>query len=385
MDEKQRINADSTDTKKFDEDTHFMQEVIELAARGEGYTSPNPLVGAMVVKKGEVIGRGYHKYYGGPHAEVYALEEAGEKAEGAALYVNLEPCSHFGKTPPCSQKVIKSGIKRVVIAMEDPNPVAGGGIKQLENAGIEVKTGVLEKEARELNEVFIKYMTSEFPFIYLKTAQTIDGYLATSTGDSSWITNKKAREVGHKLRHKVDAILVGIGTILKDDPLLTTRLPVGEGRDSIRIILDARLQIPLDARIINQEATAPTIIVAGENSNSAEKEQLSRMDQVEVLSMPLNEEGRIPLRDLMRILHDRKISSILVEGGGRVNHSFINKGFIDRLYCFISPKILGGNDGVAVYSGPGPLKIEDVKIMTEMEYKLLDDNILLTGKIKGAE
>jgi diaminohydroxyphosphoribosylaminopyrimidine deaminase/5-amino-6-(5-phosphoribosylamino)uracil reductase len=364
-----------------DLDVYYIKKALELARKGEGYTSPNPLVGAIVVKDGEIIGKGYHQYYGGPHAEVYALDEAGEQAKGATIYVTLEPCSHYGKTPPCSLKIIKSGIKRVVVAMEDPNPlVAGRGIDELKKAGIEVETGILEKEARLLNEAFLKYITSEYPFVYLKTAQTLDGYLATRTGDSQWITNKKARLWGHRLRHRVDAILVGIGTILKDDPALTTRLPGRKGKDSIRIVLDARLETPLDARILNQTSDTSTIIVTGDQIAEGRLAMYSNLEQVEILSLPLNKEGRIPLRELLKKLHVRGISSLLVEGGGRVNYSFLKEGLVDKLYCFIAPVILGGNDGISTFSGKGPDRIVEISKLKEVEYQLLDDNLLLIGK-----
>ncbi|MFP4660765.1 MAG: bifunctional diaminohydroxyphosphoribosylaminopyrimidine deaminase/5-amino-6-(5-phosphoribosylamino)uracil reductase RibD [Halanaerobiales bacterium] len=364
------------------DDRYYMQIALELAQKGEGFTSPNPMVGSVVVKNGKIVGRGYHQHYGGPHAEVYALDQAGEKAEGATIYVTLEPCSHYGKTPPCSMKVVNSGVNKAVIAMMDPNPlVAGRGIKHLEEAGIEVEIGIMEKEAKELNESFLKFICTERPFVYLKCAQTLDGFLATKTGDSKWITNEKARLLGHRLRHKVDAILVGIGTILKDDPSLTTRLPDHNGKDSIRIILDARLKIPLKARVINQKSTANTLIVTAENCDSKKKEKLLGKTGVEILTIPFDNKGRIPLGILLKILHSRCISSILVEGGGRVNYSFMKAGLIDKLYTFIAPRILGGDDGVSVYSGEGPSLMNQVKEMKDIEYQILDDNILLIGKL----
>lgn len=364
------------------EDLYYMKKTLELAKKGEGSTSPNPMVGAIVVKDGKIIGQGYHQYYGGPHAEVYALEQAGEEAKGATIYVSLEPCSHYGKTPPCSLKVINSGVKKAIVAMTDPNPiVAGRGILQMKEAGIKVKVGLLEEEAKDLNEVFIKYISSDIPFVYLKSAQTLDGFLATRKGDSKWITNEKARLFGHKLRHKVDAILVGIGTILQDDPSLTTRLSNNKGKDSIRIILDARLEMPLDAKVINQESTANTIIVVGESCDKSKKQFLIEKEQVEILTIPLNNDDRIPLDILLKILHDRCISSVLVEGGGRVNYSFLQAGLANKIYSFIAPKILGGNDGISVYAGKGPESMNQVKELTDVQYQLLDDNILMVAKL----
>lgn len=388
-----------------------MKKALKLARKGEGTTSPNPMVGAVVVKNNEIIGRGHHKYYGAPHAEVYALEEAGKEADGATIYVTLEPCSHYGKTPPCSLKLINSGIKRAVIAMEDPNPlVAGRGILQLQEAGIAVKVGVLKKEAEKLNEVFIKYITTDFPFVYLKTAQTIDGYLASKTGDSRWITNKKARLRGHQLRNKVDATLVGIGTVRKDDPQLTTRLPDTEenngistgnqeqdkingtgnkignnnidgskGQDSIRLVLDTHLKIPVESRIVNHSSDKPTIIVTGKDVSEKKAKILTSKRKVEILSLPLDDKKRIPLRKLLEILHTRKISSLLVEGGGKINYSFLQEGLVDKYYAFIAPRILGGNDGISSFSGKGPDSIMDVKELKNIKYEVLDKNILLSG------
>ncbi len=361
--------------------TFYMERALKLAKKGEGYTGTNPLVGAVVVKDGKIVGEGYHRFYGGPHAEVYALNEAGKEAQGGTIYVNLEPCCHFGKTPPCTKKIINSGIKRAVIAMEDPFPeVAGKGIKQLKKAGLEVDVGLLEKEARELNEVFIKYITSDFPYVYLKTAQTLDGYLATKTGNAKWITNKKARLEGHKLRHKVDAVLTGIGTVLKDNPSLTTRLKNGDGKDSIRIVLDARLETPLTAKILNQDSDMETVLVIGEQVEEEKREAYLKKENVILLPVNLNEKGRIPLEVLLKKLHSQKFSSILVEAGGRVNYSFLKKGLVDKIYTFIASRLLGGSDGVPVFSGKGPREMENIKPLKEVKYKIFEDNILCIGK-----
>ena len=355
-----------------------MKKVLELANRGKGYSSPNPMVGAVVVKNGEIIGSGYHKYYGGPHAEVYALDEAGELARGATLYVNLEPCSHYGKTPPCSIKIINSGIKRVVAAMEDPNPkVAGKGFEIMRDAGIEVEVGLLEKEAKKLNEIFIKYITTNFPFVILKSAQTIDGYLATSKGDAKWVTGKETRLFAHKLRHKVDAILIGINTVLNDNPSLTTRLEDREGKDSLRIILDSNLRTPKDAKIINQKSEANTLIVCGKNIDMEKEKYFNKKEGVELLSLSLNNENQIAIRKLLKILHDREISSILVEGGGQVNHTFLKEKLIDKYYAFIAPKLLGGSDGVSVFTGDGPKKMKKFISLKDIKYQKIADDFLI--------
>ena len=364
------------------DDNYYMQKCLSLAQKGTGYTSPNPLVGSVIVRDDTIVGTGYHQYYGGAHAEVNALNDAEKKARGATLYVNLEPCSHHGKTPPCSQRIIKSDLSKVVIAMKDPNPlVSGEGIRELKEAGIEVKVGVLEKEAKILNEIFIKYQTTSSPFVYLKTAQTLDGYIATRTGDSKWITNKKARLKGHKLRHKVDAILVGINTVLNDNPKLTTRLPKKEGKDSIRIVLDSKLRVPLDANIINQKSSAATYIITGNKVAKAKIKNYQKLDQVKVLTVPLSEEGKIPLKKLLNKLHQKEISSILVEGGGNVNASFFNSGLVDKVYTFIAPKIMGGSDGISSYEGKGFDKMSQIKKLTRVKYQQLGGNLLITGYI----
>lgn len=359
-----------------------MKKALDLAKKGMGYTSPNPLVGAVLVKDGKVIGKGYHRFYGGPHAEVYAIEDAGTEARGATLYVNLEPCSHYGKTPPCALKIIEAGIKRVVVAMEDPNPlVSGKGIKLLKEAGIEVEVGLMEGEARRLNEIFLKYISTDLPFVIIKIAQTLDGYLATGTGDAKWITNREARLYGHKLRHQVDAILVGIGTVLADNPSLTTRLPAGGGRDGIRIVLDSKLRIPPEARIINQDSPAKTIIACGQEVDQNKMLRLQDKKGVEILPLPLNREGRIPLRELLSRFHSDGISSILVEGGSRVNYSFLKSGLVDRVYTFIAPKILGGSDGIPVFTGEGPAKMDGLKRLKNVRCQNLGDNLLIIGDL----
>lgn len=364
------------------DDTYYMKKALELAKKGEGRVSPNPLVGAVVVKDNEIVGKGYHKKAGTPHAEVHALEEAKDKADGATLYVNLEPCCHIGKTPACSLKIINSNIKRVVVAMEDPNPlVAGKGFKQLEEAGVEIKTGVLEEPAKKLNEIFIKNMQEKTPFIYLKTAQTLDGFLATSTGDSRWVTNEKARAYGHRLRHKVDGILVGIRTVLSDNPRLTTRLEAKEGIDPIRIVLDSKLRTPLDANIINKKANSKTMIFTSKDYDKDKFAEFEKMDNVQVIILSYDQNNRLDLEEMLQILFDMEVMSILIEGGGTINHSFINKDLVDRVYSFIAPKILGGNDGIPAFKGEGVKKIKDSFKLKNIEYEKLADNFLIKGKL----
>ncbi|MFW5961717.1 MAG: bifunctional diaminohydroxyphosphoribosylaminopyrimidine deaminase/5-amino-6-(5-phosphoribosylamino)uracil reductase RibD [bacterium] len=371
-------------------DQKYMARAINLAKLGEGSATPNPMVGAVVVNAGEIVGEGYHKQYGGPHAEVFALEEAGEKAKGAVLFVTLEPCSHYGKTPPCAKKIIESGIKRVVVAMIDPNPeVSGRGLEMLREAGITVKLGLLEEEARKINEVFLKYIQSDYPFVFLKKAQTLDGYIASKSGDSKWITNAEARKEGHKLRHKVDAIMVGIGTVLADDPSLTARLEDQEAIDPLRIILDPLLEIPLSAKIINQDSDADTLIICSENFPPAraaaalkKKEKLLHKEKVQIMTFETEADNYFNLKEVLKNLHTNKISSILVEGGAKLSYTFLKEDFVDKFYYFIAPKIYGGSDGIASFCGRGPEMMSDSTDLKIIEQRNLGDNILLIGERK---
>jgi diaminohydroxyphosphoribosylaminopyrimidine deaminase/5-amino-6-(5-phosphoribosylamino)uracil reductase len=357
-------------------DKDYMQRALNLARQAEGRTSPNPIVGAVIVKDGKVIGEGYHHHAGGAHAEVYALKEAGNEARGATVYVTLEPCSHYGKTPPCANTLIKAGIKRVVIAMEDPNPqVAGSGIRLLNQAGIETEVGILEDEARRANEIFIKYITTNKPFVILKNAMTLDGKVATKTGDSKWISGTESRQLVHQLRDKVDGILVGIGTVLADNPRLTTRLPQG-GQDPTRIVLDSRLRISLNADIINQESDAKTII-ATLKSSSQEKKKMLIEKGVEIIEAGAG--NNIDLNLLLDSLAEREITSLLVEGGSQVSSSFLEEGLVDKLYYFIAPKIIGGSDAISVVCGEGVCQIsEGIKVVNK-EVTLVGEDILVVG------
>lgn len=368
-------------------DQKYMDRALKLAALAEGKTSPNPLVGAVIVKNGEIIGEGYHQKYGAAHAEINALAKAGARAEGAELFVNLEPCSHFGKTPPCTQAIINSGVKRVVVALVDPNPqVAGRGIKQLREAGIKVEIGLLAAEAKKLNEIFLKYITGDYPFIYLKKAQTLDGYIAASSGDSKWITNELARQEGHKLRQRVDAIMVGIGTVLADDPALTTRLKKIETNDPLRIILDPLLEIPLAAQIINQSSEAETLIITAAEFQTDQmaakldkKEKILKKDGVQLISFAVDANNYFDLKKILRYLHQQKIASILVEGGAKLSHTFLAQSLIDKFYYFIAPKIYGGSDGRSSFAGVGPKLMADAVDLEIIEQRNLADNILLIG------
>ncbi|WP_018250234.1 bifunctional diaminohydroxyphosphoribosylaminopyrimidine deaminase/5-amino-6-(5-phosphoribosylamino)uracil reductase RibD [Orenia marismortui] len=357
-------------------DKDYMQLALDLARQAEGRTTPNPLVGAVIVKGGKIVGQGYHHYAGGPHAEINALREAGKDAKGAIVYLTLEPCSHYGKTPPCANTLIKAEVKKVVIAMEDPNPkVAGNGIKLLNEAGIETEVGLLKEEAKKLNEVFLKYITTNRPFVILKNAMTLDGRIATKTGDSKWITGKESRALVHRIRDKVDGILVGVGTVLADNPRLTTRLGEG-GEDPIRIILDSSLEIPLDAKVINQDSSAQTIIATVKTSN---KEKKMRLENLGVEIIEAGERGLVDLDILLKKLGEREITSLLVEGGSRVNSSFLEERLVDKIYYFIAPKIIGGLDAIPVLGGKGVERIEEGIKLVDKKITQLGDDILIVA------
>lgn len=331
------------------DDQYYMKLALDLAASAKGKTNPNPVVGAVIVKDGVIAGTGIHRKAGEPHAEVHAFKMAGEYAEGATLYVTLEPCSHYGKTPPCANLVKESGVRRVVVATQDPNPeVAGRGITIIKDAGIEVEVGVLEKEAQRLNERFIHNMLTDRPFVISKYAMTLDGKLATHTGHSKWITGEESRHSVHLLRDEVDAILVGIGTVLADDPSLTTRLPEGGGKNPIRIILDSELRVPLDAKVV-QVSDAKTLIVTQENA-PADKMDLLREKGIEFIFVPKNETG-LNLKALMEELYKKGVTDVLLEGGSEVNASFLREGLIDKYLIYIAPKLLGGRNSLTPFTG----------------------------------
>ncbi|MGE7763945.1 bifunctional diaminohydroxyphosphoribosylaminopyrimidine deaminase/5-amino-6-(5-phosphoribosylamino)uracil reductase RibD [Peribacillus sp. NPDC096540] len=330
-------------------DQYYMKLALDLASSAKGKTNPNPVVGAVLVKDGVIAGTGIHRKAGEPHAEVHAFKMAGDYAKDATLYVTLEPCSHYGKTPPCANLVKESGVRRVVVATQDPNPeVAGRGISILRNAGIEVEVGVLEKEAQRLNERFIHNMITNRPFVLSKYAMTLDGKLATHTGHSKWITGEESRHSVHLLRDEVDAILIGIGTVLADNPSLTTRLPEGGGKNPIRIILDSELRVPLDANVV-QVSEAKTVIVTQENASVDKIAALSEKG-IEFIIVPKTDAG-LDLRILMEELYKKGITDVLLEGGSEVNASFLRAGLIDKYLIYVAPKLLGGRNSLTPFSG----------------------------------
>jgi diaminohydroxyphosphoribosylaminopyrimidine deaminase / 5-amino-6-(5-phosphoribosylamino)uracil reductase len=362
-------------------DVKYMKRALELAKKGAGYTNPNPLVGAVIVKDGRIIGEGYHEVYGSHHAEVNAFRNATEDVKGATIYVTLEPCSHYGKTPPCAKAIVEKGIKKVIVALGDPNPeVAGRGIKILRDNGIEVVTGVLEEESRRLNEIFLKYITTKLPFCILKTAMTLDGKIAARTGDSKWITNEESRKYVHKLRHRVSSIMVGVGTIIQDDPLLNTRIQEESGSDPIRIVVDTRGRTPLEARVLNIKSNSKTIIAV---TKLAPQEKLKEFERIgaEVIITPLME-NRVDLKYLMKALGERKIDSVLLEGGSELNYSAMEAGIIDKVNAFIAPKFIGGREAKTPVGGLGRPLMKDALMLKDIEIHRFGDNIMIEGYIR---
>lgn len=356
-------------------DSDYMALAINLASATKGQTSPNPQVGAVLVKDGQIIGMGAHLKAGEPHAEVHAISMAGEKAEGATLYVTLEPCSHFGKTPPCSNLVIESGIKKVFVASVDPNPLVGGaGVKKMLEAGIDVQVGLMEEEAKALNKVFFHYISTGLPYVTLKSATSLDGKIATVAGESQWITGEEARKDVHQFRHAHDAILVGVNTVIKDNPSLTTRLEAG-GKNPVRIILDNTLRTPLESRITNDGA-AETIIVTGAH---AEPERIKQFTELGIEIIKLETE-KVGIPDMLKKLGDRGITSVYVEGGAEVHGSFLKEKAFQRVITYIAPKLLGGKNAPAAYGGAGIARLEDTVPLEIKDVKQIGQDIRIIAE-----
>lgn len=358
----------------------LMQQALDLARKGEGRTSPNPPVGAVVVSGSEIIGRGFHPLAGEPHAEVFALQEAGVRACAADLYVTLEPCNHRGRTGPCTEAIIESGIRRVIVGCLDPNPlVSGKGVKRLRDQGIDVVTGVLEADCRRLIAPFAKQLETGSPFVTLKTAMTLDGRTATRSGDSQWISNAESRLIVHRMRDRVDAVMTGIGSILADDSLLTTRLPEG-GRDALRIVVDSKLRIPDSARILSDEAESLPLLITTANADKSRIEQL-RQRGVEVFVADSDDSGRVALAPLMKHLGERNIQHLLLEAGAELNAAALAAGIIDRVAFFIAPKIIGGDQGRSVFSGAGVNLLKDAVELQDVRWQQVGDNLLIEGEV----
>jgi len=361
------------------DDVWWMKRALHLAEKGKGRTSPNPMVGAILVKGGKMVGEGYHAKAGEAHAEIVALQQAGEEAEGAILYLNLEPCTHYGKTPPCVPQVIEAGVKRVVIGMEDPNPlVKGKGIEILRKAGLDVEVGILEKECRRLNEAFCKYILKKEPFVVLKVAATLDGKMATRNGDSKWISGEASRRFVHKLRDQVDGVLVGIGTVLKDNPMLTAR--IRGGRDPYRIVLDSRLKIPEEAKVIG---TSPSKAIIA-STELAPKDKIEKLEKrgVQILILD-SKEGRVNLKSCLSKLGEMGMMNLLVEGGSQVNGSFLDEGVIDKLLLFLSPKLIGDQQALGIFGGKGASNLQKATALKEIKAKRIGEDILLEGYLES--
>lgn len=362
------------------EDIAFMQEALCLAKSGMGTVSPNPMVGAIIVKDNTVIGRGYHRRAGTEHAEILALREAGDLAHGATLYVTLEPCVHYGRTPPCVGEIIRSGIGRVVVAMEDPNPkVAGKGVSTLLSAHLEVGVGVLEEEARKLNEVYVKSVTTGLPFVVLKYAMTIDGKIATYVGDSKWITAEPARRLVHQLRNTYDAVAVGVGTVLADNPRLTVRELGGASRNPVRVVVDSRLRTPLDANVLSKPGR---VMIATTKEAPLQKIEEFETRGVEILVIG-EDNNRVDLLVLAEELVKRDITSILLECGGSLSASFLQCGLVDKVLCFIAPKIIGGEGAMTPVEGRGIELMSNCITLQNTVVCKIGEDVLIEGYLKG--
>jgi len=363
----------------------FMKEALRLARRGAGRVSPNPLVGAVIVKNNTVIARGYHECYGGPHAEINALRHARGNAKGATLYINLEPCCHYGKTPPCTDALVASGIAKVFVGMVDPNPVVSGqGIKKLQQAGIEVEVGLLEDQCRQLNEVFIKYITKKVPFVTLKAAMTLDGNIATVTGDSKWISCEASRKLVHILRSQSDAVMVGSGTVLADDPLLTVRLEKKSLKNPLRVIVDGKLRIPLTSKILQPNLAEGTIIVTAPSRASSPKANQIAETGARILSASLKN-GQINLRALMKKLGAMGIASLLLEGGSELNAAALAEGIVDKIIFFYAPKIIGGRNAVRVVGGSGIAALRNALLVRDLNLRRVGSDVVMTGYLASSD
>ena len=356
-----------------------MRKAIALAKKGSSRVSPNPRVGCLLVKKGEIISGGYHHHFGGAHAEINALRGAGAKAKGSTMYVNLEPCCHYGKTPPCTEAIIEAGVEKVIVGMVDPNPLVNGkGLRRLRAGGVKTRLGILEEECRKLNEYYIKYIRRGLPFVVLKSAMSLDGKIATASGDSKWITSKASRKYVRTLRGRVDAILVGINTVLRDNPGLTSsRL----GKGPVRVVLDSHLRIPLNARVLNSRA--PTIVVI---QREADEERIKSLKArgVEVLRIPKWRKHPwrgLDLKYLMKKLAGKGITSVLIEGGGKVNASALEMGLVDKLLLFIAPKIVGGENSITPVEGEGVDRIGEAIKLKDIKVRRFGEDILFEGYV----
>ncbi|MGG2026173.1 bifunctional diaminohydroxyphosphoribosylaminopyrimidine deaminase/5-amino-6-(5-phosphoribosylamino)uracil reductase RibD [Gottfriedia sp. S16(2024)] len=340
----------------------YMNLAIQNAMATKGQTDPNPLVGSVIVNDNRIVGIGAHLKAGEPHAEINALRMAGDKAEGGTIYVTLEPCSHHGRTGPCAEAVVRAGLKKVVIATLDPNPlVAGRGVKILQDAGIEVIIGVCEEQSIKMNEVFNKYIVKNIPFVVMKSASTLDGKIATHSSDSKWITSAEARNDVHQLRNEIGAILVGVNTVLKDNPELTTRIP--NGRNPVRVILDSTLKIPLESKVVTDQQAETWIFTSQKHS----EQKRSELENLGVKVFVTSDPNRVDLNEMLKIIGEHSISSLLVEGGGEVNASFMNQNLVDKVIVYLAPKLIGGKSAPTFLEGTGFDKMGQAIELEEIE------------------
>ncbi len=363
---------------KSEDDIRFMQLAIDQAKRGQGRTSPNPCVGAVIVRDNSVVGQGYHRRAGTPHAEINAIADAGQSCSGATLYVTLEPCNHTGRTPPCSRAVVAAGLKRVVIGMADPNPVAHGGADYLKVQGLEVEMGVLEDECRRLNHPFVKHSTTGLPWVVMKAGMSLDGMISRKRGHGGAITGPESKKRVHDLRDRLDAILIGIGTALIDNPSLTTRLPDG-GRDPLRVILDSRLQLPPEAKILQQQSLAATWIFCGPFASEERLEKLKQAGAV-IHRVEIDQAGRLELHQILQLLGKSDIASILVEGGAAVHGSFLRAKLVDQVFLFTAPYFIG-NKGMPLIAGYSVNEQDTPVTLTEMSTEQLGKDLLIQGLV----
>ncbi len=356
----------------------YMKTALELAKKGTGFVNPNPMVGAVIVKDGRIIGKGFHRKYGELHAERNAFADCNEDCNGADIYVTLEPCCHHGKTPPCTGIIIEKNIKRVFIGSSDPNPrVAGKGVKILREHGIEVIEGVLKEECDGLNEIFFHYITTGKPFVTMKYAMTADGKIACYTGLSKWITGEKARQHVHEERLRHSAVMVGIGTVIADNPMLDCRLE--NGRNPLRIICDTNLKTPFESNIVKTSDNIPTVIATC--SNDTEKISVYENFGCRIMQVG-KKDGHVDLCELVRRLGDEKIDSILLEGGGELNYSALKSGIVNKVQAYIAPKIFGGRDAKTAVSGLGVPCPDDAYMLENIEIKRIGEDILIESMVK---
>ena len=355
----------------------YMQLALNLALKAKGKTSPNPMVGALVVKDGRIVGRGYHQKAGLPHAEIIALEEAGQKTKNATLYVTLEPCTHFGKTPPCVDKIIQSRIKEVIVGMLDPNPLNNGkGIQILRQHNIKVKANFLEQELKKINEVFIKYITKKMPFVTVKVAQSLDGKIATKTGDSKWITSDKSRSYSHRLRQNYDAIMVGVNTVLRDNPRLDVWF---SKKQPVKIVVDSQLSTFQDANIFSRGGTVIIVTIPPEPGQETENRQILSK-KAKILEVK-EKGGQINLKDMLKKLAQLEISDILVEGGGTLIGSLFDEGLVDKILFFMSPKIIGGKEAISSVMGEGITRIDRAIKLKSVRLKHIGEDFLIEAYV----